>query len=71
MIVQCPHCDKEVAVNGLGRRPLNMPVINICDALRDSSTATLAAKKLGCSRGYIYKILKANNLKIADVREKV
>lgn len=62
MIVQCPNCGKPVAVNGLGRKPLNIGVKNICDALRVSRSVTLAAEKLGCSRAYIYKMLKAQDL---------
>ncbi len=34
MIVQCPNCGKSVVVNVLGRRPLNIAVTKVCDALR-------------------------------------
>lgn len=59
MKVQCPNCGKQVVVDGLGRKRLNIDVKNICDALCDGSTVTETAKKWGCSRGYIYKVLKA------------
>ncbi len=41
----------------LGRKMLEIPVINICDALRNSATITAAAKSLGCSRAYIHQEL--------------
>ena len=62
MIVQCPHCGKSVVVNGLGRKPLCLGVKKICDALGDSSTVRQAAEKLGCSRGYIYRVLKGHGM---------
>jgi len=34
MTAMCPHCGKSVVVNGLSRRPLNMPLKNVCDALQ-------------------------------------
>jgi hypothetical protein len=63
MIIKCPNCGEAVPVNGLGRKPLNITVKNICDALRDSLTVTEAAKVMGgCSRAYIYKTLKAQGM---------
>lgn len=41
----------------IGRKPLNIPVINICDALQACSSIAAAARKLKCSRGYIHKEL--------------
>jgi len=67
MIVQCPHCGKSVVVNGIGRKPFNIPVNNVCDALRLHRSVPAAANELGCSRAYIYKVLKANELTAADV----
>lgn len=69
MIVQCPHCRKQVVVNGLGRKPLNICVKNICDTLQDCKSIALAAEKLGCSRAYIYKVLKCEGLNIWHVIE--
>lgn len=63
MKVICPHCGKSIEVNGLGRKRLNIPVKNIYDALVHHSTVTAAAKALGCSRGYIYKVLMENKRK--------
>ena len=67
MKVQCPHCGKPVEVNGLGRKALNIPVINVCDVIQLRRSVTEAAKELGCSRGYIYKVLKVAGLRPAEV----
>ena len=67
MKIKCPHCGKPVAVSGLGRRALNMPVINVYDALRLYRSVLAAANELGYSRAYIYKILKADGLTPTDV----
>ncbi|MCJ7744198.1 MAG: hypothetical protein MUO99_06515 [Dehalococcoidales bacterium] len=59
MIVRCPHCGKTVDLGRVtGRKPLNITVKNVCDALQGRGTITAAARELGCSRGYIYKVLK-------------
>jgi hypothetical protein len=71
MLIQCPHCGKSVVVNGFGRRPLNIPVTKVYDALQLHRIVSTAAKELGCSRGYIYKILKDSRLKAEDVIKKV
>ena len=55
--INCPHCGKKVVLakrNRLGRKPLNIGVKNIYDALRSCHDIALAAEKLGCSRAYIY-----------------
>jgi excisionase family DNA binding protein len=62
MIVRCTECGAVIVVNGLGRKPLNISVNIIYDALRASSTVTEAAKKLSCSRGYVYRILKEHGI---------
>jgi hypothetical protein len=67
MLIQCTHCGKSVVVNGLGRKRLNIPVIFICDALQLHRSVAAAAKALGCSRGYIYKVLKTSGLKVKDI----
>ena len=69
-IITCPHCGQSVVVNGLGRKPFNMPVINVYDALRVYRGVTAAAKELGCSRALIYKILKANGMTVKDFNSK-
>ena len=69
MKVQCPHCGKTVAVNGLGRKAFNMPVTKVCDALRLHRSIPAAADSLGCSRAYIYKVLKANGLTPGEVTQ--
>ena len=59
--IVCPHCGKKVALtkrNRLGRKPLNLSVKNVCDTIQDCCDIALAAEKLGCSRGYVYKVLK-------------
>ena len=67
MIVRCPNCGKPVVVNGLGRKAFDMPVINVYDALQLHRSVLGAADELGCSRAYIYKVLKAAGLTSADV----
>ncbi|MBM4461759.1 MAG: hypothetical protein FJ012_00290 [Chloroflexi bacterium] len=67
MNVQCPHCGKTVVVSGLGRKRLDVPVKNILDKLRKCGSVTVAAQELGCSRGYIYSILKTHRLRLRDV----
>ncbi len=58
MKILCPHCGEIVVLNSFGRRPLNVGVKIVCDALRTHRSVTAAAKVLGLSRGYIYKVLK-------------
>lgn len=67
MLVQCPHCGKSVMVNGIGRKPLNIAVNNVYDALRLYRSVVTAANELRCSRAYIYKVLKADGMTPADV----
>jgi hypothetical protein len=67
VIIPCPHCGKSVVVNGLGRKPLNIPLKNVYEALRAHGSVATAADKLGCSQGYIFKVLKANGLNLKDV----
>lgn len=67
MKVQCPNCGEPVVVNGIGRKPLNISVNNVCDALRLHCSVGAAANELRCSRAYIYKILKDNELNLADI----
>ena len=69
MKITCPCCHTEITVNGLGRKKLDMPVKNIYDALARYSSITLAAESLGCSRGYIYKILKEQKVNIPGVSD--
>ena len=59
--ITCPTCGTKVPIakmNRLGRKPLNISVNNIYDTLQACHNIALAAEKLGCSRGYIYKVLK-------------
>ena len=67
MIGKCPHCGKEVAVNGLGRKPLNIPLKNVLETLQSHRGVIAAAEELDCSPSYIFGILKANGLKLQDV----
>jgi len=69
MIVQCPHCGKSVVVNGLGRKRLNIPLKNVCEALQVHRNAVTAANELNCSEAYIFAALKANGLKLKNVIE--
>jgi len=67
MLINCPRCGETIVVSSSGRKPLNIPVIFICDALQLHRSVTAAARELGCSRGYIYKVLKTNGLKVGDI----
>ena len=67
MIVRCPHCGKDVAVNGLGRKPLNIPLKNVLESLQSHRGVIAAAEDLGCSPSYIFGVLKKNGLKLNDV----
>ena len=67
MLVQCPHCGGTVAVNGLGRKRLNIPLKNVCESLKAHCNVVAAANELNCSQAYIFKILKDNGLKLKDV----
>ena len=67
MIVPCPHCGKPVVVNGLGRKPLYIPLKNVCESLRAHRNIVAAANELSCSQGYIFSVLKTNGLKLKDV----
>jgi len=63
----CPHCGKRITVNGLGRKRLAITVNNVCEALRtyqgNKNAMHLAASDLCCSQGFIYKVLKENNMR--------
>jgi molybdenum-dependent DNA-binding transcriptional regulator ModE len=62
MLIECPHCGKTVEVKGLGRNRLDMSVKIVCDAVRDHGTVAGAARELGCSRGYVYGVLKQSGM---------
>ena len=64
MLAQCPYCGKSVSVNGLGRKPLNIPLKIVCEALQTHGNVVAAAQKLDCSQGYIFNVLKANGVKL-------
>ena len=67
MIVQCPHCGQPVSVNGLGRKPLNIPLKNVLESLQAHRDVTSAARELSCSPSYIFGVLKKNGLKLNEV----
>jgi len=70
MIVECPHCGKPVIVHGLGRKPLNIPLKNVCESLQAHRSVMAAAQELRCSEAYIFGVLKANRLGLKDVINK-
>lgn len=67
MKIECPNCGELVVIHGFGRKPLNIDVIKVCDALRRCQNVKAAADELGCSRGYIYKVLKSKGLTVQEV----
>ena len=72
--VECPHCGKEVSIpktsKAAGRKPLNIDVTDICNALKIHHDIALAAKSLHCSRGYIYGALKKHGTTPKEVIER-
>jgi hypothetical protein len=70
MIIICPHCGRPVPVNGLGRKPLNIPLKNVLESLQAHRDVTAAALDIGCSSSYIFGVLKRNGLKFNDVIRK-
>ncbi len=69
MLVKCQNCGQMTKVNGLGRKPLNIPLKNICEALQAYRSVVDAAQELGCSQAYIFGVLKINGLRPKDVFE--
>lgn len=67
MILNCPRCGEPVIVNGLGRKRLNIPLKNICEALCSCRNVAAAARELHCSEGYIFNALKTQGLRPSDV----
>ena len=68
--VTCPNCGEKIKVKGTGgRKPKDLPVIFVCDKLRACSSVARAAEELGCSRGYIYKVLKETGMTVKEVME--
>ena len=67
MLVRCPHCGGTVAVNGLGRKRLNISLKNVCECLQTHRNVIAAANELSCSPAYIYKVLKVEGFTIQDV----
>jgi len=67
MIVICPHCGNPVTVNGLGRKPLNIPLKNVLESLQVYRNVKAADEELGCSQSYIFAVLKNNNLRLKDL----
>lgn len=70
MKINCPKCGEKIAIKGFGRRPLNIVVTKVCDALQLHHSVLAAAKELGCSRGYIYQELNKKGLKPKDIIRK-
>ena len=68
--VTCPNCGEKIKVKGTGgRKPKDLPVIFVCDKLKATHSVKQAAEELGCSRGYIYKVLKNQGTISKDVIE--
>ncbi len=67
MKTQCPNCGESVVVNGLGRKPLNIRLKNIRECLKRQRSIRVAAEELGCRQAYIFRVLKANGLRLKDI----
>lgn len=68
MKIRCPNCGQKVLVSGLGRKPLNIPLKNVYESLQKHHSVMAAANELNCSQAYIFKVLKANGLKLKDIK---
>lgn len=69
MKIKCQHCGCWTETYVSGRKRLNHSVKIVYDTLNQCRTITATAKQLNCSRGYIYKVLKENNLTVIQVLE--
>lgn len=74
MKILCPNCGKSVAVNGLGRKRLNVAVAIVCNALQASSgnyrrATEIITDKTGIpvTSGFVHKRIKRAGLKLKDV----
>ena len=56
-------------LGNVGRKPKDITVINITDALRRHTTIADAAAFLGVSRGFIYERVKNPKEYLAEVRK--
>ena len=65
----CPGCGATLPIKRSGRKRLGIPVKIICDKLQLYRDVDAAAKELGCSRAYIYKVLKERGTTPKDVME--
>ena len=59
MKIQCPNCGHSVVVNGLGRKPLNIPLKIVCEALQAHSSIVAAAQELNCQPGIYIRCLES------------
>ncbi len=68
--VICPNCGEKIKVKGTGgRKQKNIAVNIIYDTLQAYSSVAQAAGELGCSRGYIYKVIKETGMTVKEVME--
>jgi molybdenum-dependent DNA-binding transcriptional regulator ModE len=58
MKIICPYCGKEVSVNKLGRKPLNLNGVEVYASLQAHGTISATARKYGVSRASIRKAIK-------------
>jgi len=66
----CPRCGFTLPIRRSGRKKLDIPVKNICDALKVHQDVDRAAEFLNCSKGYIYQVLKEVNTTPKEVMGK-
>lgn len=72
--ITCPKCGTEIPVTTtttgrLGRKRLDIPFKNICEALQLYQDRDQAAEKLGCSVAYIYNACKGQGTNPKEVME--
>ncbi len=68
MIINCPHCGQTVTVHGLGRKRLNIPLKKVLESLSAHRSVVVAAQELNCREAYIFGVLKANKMKLKDIK---
>ena len=66
MKITCPKCNEIIEIPSGHPPKLNISVITLCDILRDTRNIIAIAHKLGCSRAFIYRELKAIGKKPKD-----
>ena len=71
MIIQCPNCGEKVVVNGLGRKPLNIPLKNVYECLKKYRSVAATANELGCKSGIHFQGFESQRAKAKGCIQRV